>query len=778
MNCTNTNECFEQISAYFDGSKTGHFLLVNTENYDIYQEILQRLQADISKKCVYISKNCYYNGLPDVNLAISKVDGNGEYVLIGLSQALMLQSDIALEETIDEVLEHSISGYGVVLLEHCEQILQKFICRDIRVRNRVILVDGKLSMLPQIKLAKSTEACIGNQPLLSFSDLLDYLEKLTETQREQNPVITVITPFSVNKFNHSLYSITEIVGIYEMLTNKYSDIAGATEKSYGNDEQWKWLASKMERHISFSSLVCDIFGTTVNLSVHISDVMHSNDKNKQWLLWLSMKVFGELNNKYLSLVLKHCVAFEVFVNHVYLDFLDIEVSDSYFAQYYFERKRLLEQLPENLPLISKFCERLERHQKNMIFYLTDASEIEKFKFVQCLNIYEYTDEEVHCAVNSMSKSLSLYMEDFTFDSMNTKLSETDSAFRVELENYFKEYKIQKLTNRLYPQFLEKINQYAISRPYNKLQSRSSIISHMDKKNMQVFFFDALGVEYLSFILAKCEEYGLASEVLIGRSELPSITAKNKEFLQYFTDEQCYKINDLDEVKHHSQVYNYQKCEYPIHIFEELDIIDEELRKIQSMLVQGVLDKALIVSDHGASRLAVRYGREVAATIELDESGEHSGRCCPADKDPQLPFAAYEDGFSVLANYERFKGGRQANVEVHGGASLEEVLVPVIILTKQPENIEICFINSTIMLKPRMIPELILYSNVPLQQPRLNINGEYYDGEFIADKKHAKFLLPKIKRKGNYFADVYDGSKNLSITLEFKAQKQTREVDWF
>ena len=41
---------------------------------------------------------------------------------------------------------------------------------------------------------------------------------------------------------------------------------------------------------------------------------------------------------------------------------------------------------------------------------------------------------------------------------------------------------------------------------------------MDKKKVQCFFFDALGVEYLAFIMAKCEEYGLVSEVAIGHCE--------------------------------------------------------------------------------------------------------------------------------------------------------------------------------------------------------------------------------------------------------------------
>lgn len=779
MYCTNTDECFEQVSAYFDGDKTSHFLLVNTENYDVYQEILQRLQADSSKKCVYVSKNLYPNGLPDVDSAISKIVGEGKHVLVGLSQALMMQEVTVLEKKIDEVLERSIRGYGVVLLEHCEQVLQKYIRRDIRVQHRVILAEGESSMLPQIKLAKKEVLSTGIEVLCNFGCLLDYLEKLTDTEREQYPSITVVSPFSIDMFRCSVYSIMEMDGIYEMLINKYSDIAGSTEKSYGNDIQWKWLMTEMKSHTSFSSLICDIFGATVNLSTHISAVMESGDKNRKWLLWLSMKIFGEINNKYLTIVLNHSNKFETFEEHIYLDFVDVEISHPNFEQYYIERKYLIGQMPENLSLVSIFCEKLGRHQKNMIFYLTDSSDEEKFVFVRCLSIYDYTNKEIEHAILNMSKDLSLYIKDFIFDSTNTRLSESDNTFREKLTDYFRAYKMQKLTNRIWPEFLETVNQYAISRPYNKLQPRSSIISHMNKKDMQLFFFDALGVEYLAFILAKCEEYGLTSEVFIAHCELPSITSKNKEFLQYFTNDRCYKINDLDEIKHHSPIYNYQKCKYPRHLFEELDIIDKELRKIQAMFVRENLKKALIVSDHGASRLAVLYGHEVTSMIELDEFGEHSGRCCPINKDPRLPFAAYEDDFSVLANYERFRGGRKANVEVHGGASLEEVLVPVIVLAKRPDNIEICFTNPIITLKPRIIPELILYFNIPFQQPRLYIDGEFFDGEFTSDKRHARFSLPRIKRKGDYSAEVYDGNKKMSITLEFKAQKQTREVEnWF
>ncbi len=55
----------------------------------------------------------------------------------------------------------------------------------------------------------------------------------------------------------------------------------------------------------------------------------------------------------------------------------------------------------------------------------------------------------------------------------------------------------------------------------------------------------------------------------------------------------------------------------------------------------------------------------------------------------------KNGYIVLADYGRFKGSRAANVEVHGGASLEEVVVPVITLSLKDSSIEIKVVDTVI-----------------------------------------------------------------------------------
>ena len=326
--------------------------------------------------------------------------------------------------------------------------------------------------------------------------------------------------------------------------------------------------------------------------------------------------------------------------------------------------------------------------------------------------------------------------------------------------------------------MEQVVRYAEERPYNKLQARSTLAAKMDRKGAQLFFFDALGVEYLSYILAKCEQYGLLAEILVGVCQLPSITCENKDFITFFTNG-FKKIDALDELKHHSQVFDYQQCKEPLHLFRELEIIDEQLRQIRSRLIQGAFDKAVIISDHGASRLAVISNRQSNSTIQLDEKGKHSGRCCPVSSDPGIPFAAYTpNGYVVLANYDRFKGGRPANVEVHGGATLEEVVVPLITITPRPSAIEITFVEDVIQLKGREPVSVTIFANITFSDPILvvYVNGEErtYHGEFVGDQRHAKFTMEHIKRSKKYSADFYDGSKRLATGLVFTVQKGTKE----
>ena len=775
MYCKTVNECFQEINAYCTGKPWGHPLLVNLENFNDFQTVLQRLEADTSKQCIFVSQFTQKNGLPIIDDAIAKITGKEIYVMVGASQAAMLRNEAAVDALVDELLGLSISGHAIVLLNHCKKFIDRYLQRDPRYDRRVILVEGSTSPLPQIKLTDSEAVCVGFKPLNGVQGLLKYMEKMDDTKLQTHPALTVLTNFKTSLFRQSLYSVTQSTGIYDAVCQKYPDLI-LTKNEYGTQEQWGWLLDAMSGVDTFSAFVCSNFGSTSNLIAHLDSVLESGDKNRLWLLWLALQVFGAGTNKYVTRIIANSDSVETFERSLYSELLNIKHDAPMFDTYYAERKRILDSIPENLPYIDDYCDQIGMHEKYAVCYLTAASERERYELVKNLSIYDYSEDEIGTVLKNGFPDIYSYMQPFAFDVLNTKLPDADNSLRGELTTYFVQYKQQKLTNRILDGFISTVDTYAVDRPFMKLQPRSSIVSKLDKSKTGFFFFDALGVEYLAFIQSKCEKYGLISEFAIGRCELPSITSANKEFEN--TCPNVKKISDLDELKHHSMVYDYTACPYPIHLFRELEIIDAELRRIQTQLAQGTIQKAVILSDHGASRLAVLYGKESASNIELAEKGIHSGRCCKIDEDPHLTQASYEDGYAVLANYERFKGSRAANLEVHGGATLEEVLVPVITLVRKPDNITYCFVDPVIKFKMGQDARITLFSNMPMKQPRIQVNSIFYDGTFVGDKKHAEFIMPELKRTNSYEALVYDGDRNVGVTLSFSIERATKQKNLF
>ena len=165
--------------------------------------------------------------------------------------------------------------------------------------------------------------------------------------------------------------------------------------------------------------------------------------------------------------------------------------------------------------------------------------------------------------------------------------------------------------------------------------------------------------------------------------------------------------------------------------------------------------------------------------ETDTKGEHSGRCCKSFDDCDVPYKVEENGFIILSDYGRFRGSRPANVEVHGGASLEEIVVPVITLTlKKQAGVQIKVIHpDDITADRREGVTLNLYiSDVDSQENiSLVVEDKQYKG-ISDDGIHYTFALKEIKRAKQkpYSADVFDGS-DLIGSISFKVKGKTATV---
>ena len=481
-----------------------------------------------------------------------------------------------------------------------------------------------------------------------------------------------------------------------------------------------------------------------------------------WRTFLKLKLELAIN-VYLKYVTGTSASYETYKKRVFCALLDYTVDDIRFPEAYAARKSLLKDVKDSD--VAEYIAETKVKDSERIYYLTDNTAAERQAIIESLDGVTNIP-----TLNSIYPALYEYLHDYSFGGDKGEL----------MTDYFAEYKRQKLTNRLTPEFHNTVRALAVdgNRPYNSLKTRGEVLDSIGKANTALYWIDALGAEYIGYIQSRAKSLGLKISVHAVRANLPTITSFNSDFYEAWSGDKA-QTKKLDEVKHDGeQDFNYQTTRTPVHLAEELRIVDVALDWAAARLAGKITDKVLLVSDHGASRLAVINEQE--CKWEMTSKGEHSGRCCPcSEADVKSEYATQENGFWVLANYDRFKGGRKASVEVHGGATLEEVVIPLIEIELFDNKIEVS--NTTPMITDRFKKnaEIILFSKNILSNVSVWVLGRQYYAESVGNNKH-KIVFSDIKKAGKYTADVFDGD-NLIGQVEFDVQREsgkTNDSDWF
>ena len=761
MECNTMDQCFDRIEAYCQKEITGHPLLVNTENAHDFQCLVKRMQLDGNKTCVFVHDYCG-KGLPQIDALFRDVKKKGCFVVIGLSSYVMLLGKKRAEELMARLQELSVAGHVIVLLSHMKEIRLSRMQQDQHLSYRVLLLEGDPTPLPSIYLASPEENSFGQLVLPNIQALLEKLEQYDPVGGETSFAVRISLHKEV--FSESMYSIRSSKGIYKELLRAFPVLKGDLEESWGTKEDWERFAQEWKECLSWGALAEKHFGIDAHFSAILEREYEQADTYETWLYWLLLKVQGASEDAYLSSALGKSRHWQDLWEHIFLSLSSLSFQMREFEKYCEGRKRLLEGQTIPATWVSEYQDAIAQKGRDAIWYLFAGTAWEEKMLFQCLADYDYTKEEVMGVLKTHFPDLFAYMKSFTF-TMHQKVPERLVPL---LTKYFDVYKWQKLMNHLTPDFKAQVNTLAEHRVYNQFPIRSLALSQMKKENTMMYFVDALGVEYLSYISEKCKTYGLLLSIQVVHGELPSITSQNTEFM----NPGVINIKDLDALKHESQTYNYEKQKIPLHLVAELKAIDGVLQTIRDGLLMKEMKSAIIISDHGATRLAVLNDEEYGAEFSVGESkGQHSGRCCQVEEDPGIPFAAYENGYAVLANYMRFKGSRKADVEVHGGATLEETLVPLLQISLKPKDPMVEFQPALVQLRKKEVGELLLVTNFDMADPYIIVNGKIYRGKLDTHRRRAIIPLPDMKRTHDYMADIYDGDTLLKEQVAFHVKKE-------
>ena len=504
-----------------------------------------------------------------------------------------------------------------------------------------------------------------------------------------------------------------------------------------------------------------------------------------WRTFLRQKLRGAQSD-YFRLVMDYSPDYAAYRRSIASAILRYEYSTPAFRTLYDERKELLRQYPDYD--ISEYLRDSRVRDKERIHYLTDNTKEERRAIIEELaHIREIPDD-----LPLIYPDLAAYLDEYRFETANC-----GELFTW----YFERYKIQKVLNELAPDFLEKVEELSKpgERQYQRLPTRGMMMTRLKANGTGLHWLDALGVEYLGYIRKIAKKLELRIQIHIAQTSLPTITRlpskgpysaeerkHNGSFYDDWTGFKRPRDPALDDVKHDGVRPQTKSAAPAVHLADELEIIEKALRTIKSDLVErrSGVEKMLLVSDHGASRLCVLYQHENKWT--MSEKGKYSGRCCPVgDADEPPDSATKESGFWVLANYDRFKGSRAAMVEVHGGASLEEVIIPLIEIELANQKIE-CYVpgfedaETAVIEKPfDGKPMLPLYCSNAAARIRVRVKGREYAG--AQDSQNGNLF--HISLDGHWVTGIphqavaYDGDNELtSFRFVLRREKKSTMND--
>ena len=191
-----------------------------------------------------------------------------------------------------------------------------------------------------------------------------------------------------------------------------------------------------------------------------------------------------------------------------------------------------------------------------------------------------------------------------------------------------------------------------------------------------YWIDGLGVDWIPFMTQVIDKHKadgvFLNEIYVAASELPTVTSVNKTKLDELANGKLEKIGDVDKFAHTQKTY-------PAYLVEEFRIVEDAISKVLS-LYNG--KKIAFVSDHGISYMA-QFGVGLnLAGVETD----HAGRCghwLKGSAQTDNNYIVLDDGQTICSlNNNSLSAKTPMGQGAHGGATPEEVLVPIIIVSNQ------------------------------------------------------------------------------------------------
>lgn len=516
-----------------------------------------------------------------------------------------------------------------------------------------------------------------------------------------------------------------------------------TEQNY-----WREILKEIliRRFANFEDILRNRFNI-VRFERSIFENWQSFNEFERWLLFSWLKSNLSEENSYLGRVLRECSSYSEFEQKIWnYPLANPQLSDS--------------ELKSRIELIRGGFRRPARGFYESLRGLSD----ERFKLRLLCDVDHYGKRHIVHTISRLIEFGGIRDEDLRFLRISYPVFYyyIDAQVEDEVWKYFRNYILAKITN-----FKEKVFELEeIAKQFNLFSypSRNSLLERFACKQVWI---DGMGVEWIGLVSELLRERGYLVSYRICRANLPSTT----EFNPF--PESAERFSDLDEI------YHKQDRDYPDFIFDEVDTLVNLVEEKVIPLVESY-GEIVLTSDHGSTRFSGWIEERI--DVEDVEIGKY-GRYARRERDIPSVSELYElikhDNYYYLISktHRVFRGGKRTKVENHGGATLEEALVPVFHIKKRELRAlseKFVIINREIsILKPVLEVEFYYeVESLTLQIDSLTVEGRRLTGNrWLFDLSAHKRKLKPGQHKLRFLSEIGD----FEDTVTFKAGFTDEEV---
>ena len=463
------------------------------------------------------------------------------------------------------------------------------------------------------------------------------------------------------------YTLSLISDPFEYIKNSLVDANSRIEQGLGTDEQWASLVPFVHPNCSMEEII------PCALNMHSFDPFavlgnwNNLSKSKKWVfkLWYSLGL--NKTSDYISFCISK-LSNKNLIDSVECSILEC-IDNSNFDEWVIQREKMLKILGYN-SMSRPFEEAFEAITDNRVKLkiLTGKTLKERIKILEIVSNALKEGKQIgeyKTLLQEKYPDLLIYLR-------------PSSYLTGEVDEYMKRYK----NNKIADVFSLQLSADAGLVDCLKYDTRGSVLFSLKNSLKSPYFlwFDGLGIEWLDMLVEKIriiDNQVKPIKVTVGTAALPTITKVNMEKADPETISEK-KVDDLDTLSH---IKDKSDCNYFSVVVKQFDLIGTIAQRIVETIKSHPNNEVVVTSDHGMSRMAAKGFHETQGVQPPAKSVvANLGRYCelPSD-DAYASFANTKKEGKIVAfcTHNHFTVSGYAPGEIHGGATPEEMLVPVI-----------------------------------------------------------------------------------------------------